>query len=250
MPRLHKPSVYIPCKQGTVKKKVEEIDEAISEASERNVDVSVAVKLTTNYDKCTGKMVKKVCECIIKFQEKHEKQQEDESPQIEEIMPAKGQVDYVRENMQDGSADAEEKEEKEYRPLEPIDLPSLPKIDEGKNITITRKHSPPCKCKFLVQKSLKQPSCECDNGGKQPTYIITDQMETESGETVPVIGGVKVEHCDCMVKYQEKINRYEAWKRSQNAVADLANLKQKYIIGGVSFTCGGVPIFQILGKNF
>lgn len=256
VPRLRKPSVYIPCKQAKMNKKVAEIEEPLPPVpSEHDINVSVEVKLTTNYDESCGKMVQKICECIVKFQERKLQEQ---PPRIEEIMPARdrgdsnirteGQIDGEYEEM------GEAEQVKVYKPLEPIDLPSLPEIDAGKNVTIRRKPSPRCKCKYRVRKKLRTQSCNCEKcqelNKQPPTFIIAGLTQAEDQDPVPIIESVKDETCDCMFHYKQRIKRYEEYKTRHDMVEQMRSLSQKFVITGVSIGTGGEPVFTISGKQF
>lgn len=241
VPRLHKPSVYIPCKQANMLKKLEEIEmdelrqlEEMEEksASQREINVAVEVKLSTKYDEASGKAVKKICECIVKFKDKRLK---DEQLKVEEIMPVRDRGEVK---------DDEENEE--------IVLPDLAEIDSGKNVTVPKTSSPQCKCKYLMRKRLRTQSCNCEKcrelDRSLPPFIISGLKQTESGEgTVPVIEGVKDEACDCLTNYQRKLMRYEEYKARHDLVEEMSALSQKFVLGGVCMGPQGKPVFTILG---
>lgn len=252
VPRLHKPSVYIPCKQAQINKKLKEV-EPEPLPSEHDINVAVEVKMTTKYDESSGKLVQKVCECIVKFKDKRV---QEEAPKIEEIMPAKDRGDSCinTDNKDEEQMEAGDNEEAEetYEPEVPVELPELPEIDAGKNVTITRKPSPRCKCKYRVKKKLRTQSCNCEKcqelNKQQPTYIISGLAQTEDQETVPVIEGVKDQTCDCMPLYKRRIKRYEEYKTRHDMVEQMRSLSQKFIISGVTIGPRGKPVFTISGK--
>lgn len=235
--------------------KVKEVEEPPPPPSEHDINVAVEVKMTTKYDECSGKMVQKVCECTVKFKDKR---LIEETPKIEEIMPARdrGDSNVRTDDKNEGQTEVGENEETEttYEPAEPVQLPDLPEIDAGKNVTITRKPSPRCKCKYLVQKKLKTQSCNCEKCQElmkqPPTFIVSGLAQTEDQETVPVIEGVKDLTCDCMPSYKRRIKKYEEYKTRHDMVEQMRSLSQKFIISGVTIGPRGKPVFTISGKSF
>lgn len=238
VPRLRKPSVYIPCKQAKLQERLEEVAEEVPPPSECSIKIETEIEVTVEVNEPVDERGQKVCKCNVKFKERR---LQEEPPKIQEIMP-------IRDRGDSGF----EAEEKEYRPLEPMDLPDLPEIDAGKNVTITRKPSPRCKCRYLVQKKLKEQSCDCEKcremNKQPPTYIVAGLKQTEDDGTVPIIEGVKVETCECMTEYQRRIEKYEEYKTRHDMVEQMRSLSQKYIIGGVYMGPQGKPIFTISGQ--
>lgn len=221
IPRLHKPSVYIPCRQAKMLNKLEEMEEdhnVQQEETKCDVNVSVENKLTTQSDESNGNVVQKFCECIVKFKDKRLEQEELE---VEEIMPVRTKKNTL-EN-------------------------PLSKIDEGKNITIENASFSQCKCKYLIEKQLKTESCVGEKK-ELPSFVISGLKETDVNEKViPIIEGVKSVDCDCLTKYQMKSAKYEEYKARHDLVEEMCSLSQKFIVGGVCMGAQNKPVFTILG---
>lgn len=252
VPRLQKPSVYIPCKQAKMFEREEELEmeirgEEIKQPSQHDVNVAVEFRVTSKYDEDSGKIIQNICECTVKFKDKR---LQEEPPTIEEIMP-------VRDGCTNETCDKlVGEEEVDVKSLDQeINLPELPKIDAGKNITITKSSKPQCKkCKYAVKKKLKTSrSCDCKKCNKlkgqkpSPPFIIAGLKQDENEGTVPIIQGVKDQACDCMTIYEDKVRRYEDYKARHDLVEEMSDLAQKFIVGGVCMGPRGKPTFTILG---
>lgn len=264
VPRLRKPSVYIPCKQVKMLEKIAKVDEEIEQKEEESkkairgeskqmsgheINVAVEVNFATKYDETSGKAVKKVCECTVKFKDKRLRE---ESPKIEEIMPVRNRGDFCHQSCDTIDKEAISRDENPETREQKIHLPELQKIDAGKNVTITTTRSPLCKCKYSLNKTFRKQSCNCEkcqklNNKSFPPLIISGLKQTESEKTVPVIQGVKDEACDCMALYEQRTKRYEEYKARHDMVEEMTSLAQKFILGGVCVS-GGKPIFTILGR--
>lgn len=154
-----------------------------------------------------------------------------------------------------------------------------PKTEEEQLVTLGKRVSMECKCKEEVQKFIETNLCQCEKckadraaatERKKPTYIISGMQEiyaanrqhleeaedaeeeredvNEEKTVVPVIAGVKSKKtCDCLRKYQARTKMYEEMKKRFDAQHNLKTLQKQYVIGGVTHSPTGDPVYMLSG---
>ncbi|GJQ71279.1 hypothetical protein Trydic_g11017 [Trypoxylus dichotomus] len=113
-----------------------------------------------------------------------------------------------------------------------------------------------CGCKEIVDIVLdcaeRQIECreDCSKKKRKPTFIIADMKLDEAEDSVPIIVGVKAQQrCDCIVKFQRKIAKFEELRIRQEVQDTLKSCKKKFLITGITTGPNGKPVYILSGTS-